>query len=221
MPVDPHMKSAAAVGVHKSDAVPGCGRVIVIGASTGGVEALHTVLADFPADCPPTFVVQHMRPGFVESFVAGLNNACHAEVVLAQDRQIARPGRIHVAPAGHLHLCLRAHPVLTVRLTDAPPTQGHRPAVDPLFLSAAKLRPVPVAALLTGMGRDGAEGLLAIKRAGGHTIAQDKATSIVYGMPGAARDLDAAVQILPIQMIAAALLRMASPSGPQACVEKE
>jgi chemotaxis response regulator CheB len=185
------------------------GRSIVIGASTGGVEALYTVLSRFPDDCPPTFVVQHMRPGYVESFVAGLNRACAAQVVLAQDRQIARAGCIYIAPAGPAHMSLTAQPVLTLRLTETPPLHGHRPAVEPLFLSAARLRPPPVAALLTGMGRDGAEGLLAIRRAGGHTIAQDEASSVVYGMPGAAAQLNAADQILPLPFIAAALLRMA------------
>ncbi|MFN4155262.1 MAG: CheB methylesterase domain-containing protein [Paracoccaceae bacterium] len=186
----------------------------MIGASTGGVEALYTLLADFPHDCPPTFVVQHMRPGFVESFVTGLNRACAAEVVQAQDRQTACRGRIHVAPAGDLHLVLTTRPALSLRLTDAPPVQGHRPAIDPLFLSAARLRPAPVAALLTGMGRDGAEGLLHIRRAGGHTIAQDEASSVVYGMPRVARDLGAAVDILPLGAIAAALLRAAANQPP-------
>ncbi|MDO8881871.1 CheB methylesterase domain-containing protein [Pseudotabrizicola sp.] len=185
-------------------------RSIVIGASTGGVEALYTVLSRFPEDCPPTFVVQHMRPGYVESFVAGLNKACSANVVLAQDRQIPRAGCIYVAPAGASHMNLTAHPVLTMRLINGPAVHGHRPAVEPLFLSAARLRPPPVAALLTGMGRDGAEGLLAIRRAGGHTIAQDEASSVVYGMPGSARELNAADQILPLSFIAAALLRMAT-----------
>lgn len=195
---------------------PGGSRIIVIGASTGGVEALYTLLSDFPRDCPPTIVVQHMRPAFVESFVAGLDRACAAEVVLAQDRQIARPGRIHVAPAGDMHLVLGGQPAVTLRLIDAPLAHGHRPAVDPLFLSAARLRPAPVAALLTGMGRDGAEGLLRIRDAGGHTIAQDEASAVVYGMPRAARELDAADQILPLRSIAAALLQAAAqtPTNP-------
>ena len=185
-------------------------RSIVIGASTGGVEALYTVLSSFPKNCPPTFVVQHMRPGYVESFVAGLNRICAAQVVVAQDRHLPRPGYIHIAPAGTTHMSLTAHPVLTLRLTEAPPVHGHRPAVDPLFFSGARLHPPPVAALLTGMGRDGAEGLLAIRQAGGHTFAQDEASSVVYGMPGAARALNAAGQILPLHAIAAAILRCAA-----------
>ncbi|WP_103333035.1 CheB methylesterase domain-containing protein [Pseudotabrizicola formosa] len=209
MPPDPRNPSGPAGNGRYSG-----GRVIVIGASTGGVEALYTLLSEFPEDCPPTFVVQHMRPGFVEGFVAGLNRVCAAEVVQAQDRQVMRSGQIYIAPAGNMHLCLAATPVVSIRLTEAPPVHGHRPAVDPLFLSAAQLRPAPVAALLTGMGRDGAEGLLQIRRAGGHTIAQDRASSVVYGMPGAARDLGAAHQILPLSAIAAALLRLAAQAGP-------
>ena len=205
MQPDPSKAQATHIGPQSTPV----GRVIVIGASTGGVDALYSLLANFPRDCPPTFVVQHMRAGFVESFVAGLNRACAAEVVLAQDRHIARPGRIHIAPAGNLHLILCAQHVLTLRLVNAPPLHGHRPAVDRLFFSAARLRPTPVAALLTGMGRDGAEGLLHIRRTGGHTIAQDETSSVVYGMPRAARDLDAADQILPLRSIATALLRAA------------
>ncbi|NEX45723.1 CheB methylesterase domain-containing protein [Pseudotabrizicola algicola] len=186
------------------------GRVIVIGASTGGVEALHILLAAFPRDCPPTIIVQHMRPAFVDSFVDGLNRSCPAEVVLAKDRDLVRPGRVQVAPAGDLHLMLSPHPPVTLRLKEGPLMHGHRPAVDPLFLSAAALTPPPVAALLTGMGRDGAEGLLRIRTAGGYTIAQDEASAVVYGMPRAARDLGAADQILPLGAIAAALLKAAA-----------
>lgn len=184
-------------------------RAIVIGASTGGVEALYTLLSALPANCPPTFVVQHMRPGYVAGFVAGLNRVCAAEVIQAEDRQLARNGQICVAPAGDQHLILTAMPTLTMRLVASAPVQGHRPAVDRLFSSAARLHNPPVAALLTGMGRDGAEGMLAMRQAGCHTIAQDEASSVVYGMPRAARDLGAACQILPLHFIAAALLRAA------------
>jgi chemotaxis response regulator CheB len=190
-------------------------RIIVIGASTGGVEALYQLLSGIPPDCPPIFVVQHIRAGYVESLVAGLNRTCAAEVVQASDRQIARPGRICIAPAGDLHLVLTPNPEPMSRLVEGPPLQGHRPAVDRLFTSAAQLDPPPVAALLTGMGRDGAEGMLRIRQAGGHTIAQDEQTAVVYGMPRAARELNAASQILPLKSIAAAMLRGAGYTQPR------
>ncbi|MFN7222684.1 MAG: CheB methylesterase domain-containing protein [Paracoccaceae bacterium] len=189
-------------------------RAIVIGASTGGVEALYSLLSALPATCPPTFIVQHIRPGFVESFVAGLNRVCQAQVLLAEDRQIARPGCIYVAPAGDRHLTLTPHAGITMRLEATALVEGHRPSVNRLFLSAARLRLPPAAALLTGMGRDGADGLLSIRRAGGHTIAQDEASSVVYGMPRAARELGAAIQILPIDAIAPALLRAIGQGQP-------
>lgn len=192
-------------------------RPIVIGASTGGVEALYTVLAGLPKDCPPTFVVQHMRPNYVEGFVAGLNRACCATVAMAADREPARTGYIYVAPPGDYHLELAGQSALIMRLVQSPPVQGHRPAADRLFQSAAQLPRPPAAALLTGMGRDGAEGLLCIRHAGGPTIAQDEATSIVYGMPRAARDINAADHILPLPAIAGALLKA---SGYQSFVQQ-
>ncbi len=191
-------------------------RPIVIGASTGGVEALYTVLAAFPADCPPVFVVQHMRPGFVEAFVAGLNRNCAPKVVLAEDRMFAMDGHVYVAPPGETHLVLACSQataggerVIINRLMESAPVHGHRPAADRLFQSAAALPCKPAAALLTGMGRDGAEGLLDIRRAGGPTIAQDRETCVVYGMPKAAQELQAADRILPLPAIGAALLAAA------------
>lgn len=186
-------------------------RAIVIGASTGGVEALYTVLAAMPADCPPIFVVQHMRPDFMSGFADGLDRACTAQVILARDREVARAGQIYIAPAGALHLTLTltGQGPISMRLIEGPPVQGHRPSVDRLFHSAAVLARPPAAALLTGMGRDGAEGLLAIRMAGGPTFAQDAATSVVYGMPRVAAELGAANKILPLSRIAFALLTAA------------
>lgn len=184
-------------------------RPIFIGASTGGVEALYDVLSMLPEDCPPTFVVQHMRADFIGSFVAGLDRAIAAHVQLARDRDIARVGHIYVAPPGESHLEVNGQGGLCMRLISGPPVQGHRPSVDRLFQSASTLVPRPAAAILTGMGRDGAAGLLAIKQAGGLTIAQDEATSVVYGMPRAAHDMGAAEKILPLCRIAAALLAAA------------
>jgi chemotaxis response regulator CheB len=190
-------------------AVPTTRRAIVIGASTGGVEALHIVLASLPPDCPPVFVVQHMRPNFMESFVAGLNRSCQARVELAGDLTMARAGHIYIAPPGERHLVLSANGGLKTRLVFGPPIEGHRPSVHRLFQSAAALTRPPAAALLTGMGRDGAEGLLLLHNAGAPTIAQDEASSVVFGMPKAAIELKAAKQVLPLPLIGAALLAAA------------
>lgn len=188
---------------------PSARRPIVIGASTGGVEALYEVLSAMPDDCPPIFVVQHMRPDFTASFVAGLDQVCKAHVMLGQDRNIARPGHIYIAPPGDMHMIVMSAGTLSTRLVAGPPVQGHRPSVDKLFHAAATLGVPPAAALLTGMGRDGAEGLLAIRNAGGPTMAQDQASAVVYGMPRVAHELGAAEKVLPLSRIASALLHAA------------
>jgi chemotaxis response regulator CheB len=185
-------------------------RAILIGASTGGVEALHIVLQALPPDCPPVFIVQHMRPNLMQAFVEGLDRGCRATVVEAQDRQLARPGTVYVAPAGLRHLVVTDRGGLTCRLIADEPRAGHRPSVDVLFQSGAALSVPPVAALLTGMGRDGADGLLAIRRAGGATIAQDQASCTVFGMPRAAAEIGAARDILPLTQIGRTLMRHAT-----------
>ena len=195
-------------------------RPIVIGASTGGVEALYEVLGAMPSEGPPIFVVQHMRPAFMESFVAGLDKACRVHVVLATDRMIAERGHVYVAPAGQRHLTLAPGPSCRLIVGDA--VQGHRPSVDQLFLSSAQLSPGPVAALLTGMGRDGAEGLLRLRQCGCLTVAQNEETCVVYGMPRAAVELQAAEKVLPLTAIASALLagagyRIAPTKGMPLC----
>jgi two-component system chemotaxis response regulator CheB len=183
---------------------------ILIGASTGGVEALHKVLSAFPATCPPTLIVQHMRPLFMAKFVDGLNRICGAEVREAWDGAPLKTGRIYVAPGGETHLTMTAAIKPQCRLIAAEPRSGHRPSIDVLFTSAAHFGQKVVAALLTGMGRDGADGLLSIRQGGGHTMAQDQATSVVYGMPRSAVELDAAIEVLPLSRIGTALLLAAN-----------
>ncbi len=185
-------------------------RPIVIGASTGGVEALHEVLADFPADCPPVLVVQHMRPHFVTSFVEGLDRACRATVILAWDGAPLQRGRIYVAPGDETHLIMTKGAAPCCKLVHGQARSGHRPSVDMLFVSAAAGHVPPAAALLTGMGRDGADGLLAIRRSGGYTVAQSAETCTVYGMPRAAVECGAATEIVHLPGIGQALLRAAS-----------
>jgi two-component system, chemotaxis family, protein-glutamate methylesterase/glutaminase len=181
-------------------------RLIALGASTGGVEALQTVLAGFPASCPPTLVVQHMKADFLPRFPARLADRCKARVVAAEDGKPLLPGHIYVAadPEAHLTVELRRQPVC--RIIPGAPVSGHRPSVDALFLSLAQFGPRVAAALLTGMGRDGASGLHAIRKGGGTTIGQDAATCVVYGMPRVAHEIGAVLFQLPLPRISAALL---------------
>ncbi|MGR3802768.1 CheB methylesterase domain-containing protein [Marinibacterium profundimaris] len=186
----------------------GPGKIVVIGASTGGVEALSTVLSHFPADCPPTLVVQHIGHDFVAGFARRLNRICRASVAEAVDGAPIASGQVLVAPGQPAHLTI-APRATTCRLTPTEPVSGHRPSVDALFSSAARLGSSIVAVLLTGMGRDGADGMLQIRQAGGHTIAQDEATSVVYGMPRVAFELGGVTEKLPIERIGPALLQAA------------
>jgi two-component system, chemotaxis family, protein-glutamate methylesterase/glutaminase len=181
-------------------------RIIALGASTGGVEALQTVLAGFPASCPPTLVVQHMKPDFLPRFPLRLAERCKPRVVAAEDGAPLLPGHVYVAanPDAHLTVELRRQPVC--RIISGAPVSGHRPSVDELFHSLAQFGPRVAAALLTGMGRDGAQGLQAIRKSGGFTIGQDAETSVVYGMPRVAHEIGAVQLQLPLPRISAALL---------------
>ena len=180
--------------------------LILIGASTGGVKAIETVLSSFPADCPPTVVVQHIRDGFVPGFVQRLHNRYGPRVVSAADGETLSRGTVYIAADANRHLTVAGHGTLRCRLVEAPPRNGHRPAVDPLFESAVQRGAGVAAALLTGMGNDGAAGLGALRRAGALTIAQDRESSIVWGMPRAAAEAGAALRILTLDRIRPALL---------------
>ena len=188
-------------------------RLVAIGASTGGVEALHAVLAGFPADCPPTLVVQHVNARFAPSIAQSLDKACAPRVVLAEPDLPLRRGHIYLAPGDERHLTVGATASGTfhARLRPGPRMAGHLPSVDALFRSVAERVGAKAAGiLLTGMGSDGAEGLLALHRAGAFTIAQDEATSTVFGMPRAAIALGAAQVIAPLATIPAQLFQMAA-----------
>jgi len=179
-------------------------RVVVIGASTGGPPALATILADLPPDLPvPVLVVQHMADGFVEGLASWLDGLSPLPVVMAEHGKRLLPGTVHVAPA-RLNTLLR--PGLRVELRTPPDGQFHIPGVDAAFASAAKVCGcAAVGVLLTGMGRDGAEGLRLMHDAGALTIGQDEPTSVVWGMPAAAQALGAVELELPLSQIAAAL----------------
>jgi two-component system chemotaxis response regulator CheB len=183
------------------------GPVIVLGASTGGTEALRTILTSLPPDSPPVVVVQHMPGAFTAAFARRLDTLCAMRVMEARDGEPLRPGVVLIAPGGrHIEL-IKYAPGYAVRVFDGSPVSGHRPSVDVLFQSAASvLGARATAALLTGMGADGAEGLLALRGRGARTIAQDEHTSIVFGMPKEAIQRGAAAEVLPLDRIAAALL---------------
>jgi two-component system chemotaxis response regulator CheB len=183
-------------------------RLVVVGASMGGTEALHTLLAGLPAGAPGIVVAQHMPAGFTTAFARSLDARCRLEVREAVDGDAVVPGVVLIAP-GSGHVRIRGAPGRwRVEVREGPHLDGSRPSVDALFHSAAAAaRGLAVGVLLTGMGSDGAQGLLAMRRAGAATLAQDRATSVVYGMPGAAAALGAAGQILPLPSIGAALMR--------------
>jgi two-component system chemotaxis response regulator CheB len=182
--------------------------IVAIGASTGGPPALATVLAEFPADMQAAIiVVQHMAEGFVEGLGRWLDDTCPLPVVVACDGERLRSGVVHLAPANKN---LLIQPGLRVRLE--PPYEGqfHLPGVDLTFRSVATVAgPRAVGALLTGMGRDGAEGLLAMRKAGAFTIGQDEESSVVWGMPQAAQQLDAVDVELPLPEIAQSIVSAA------------
>jgi two-component system chemotaxis response regulator CheB len=177
--------------------------VLLVGASTGGPPAIEQVLGDLGADCPvPVLVVQHMPQGFTRAFAARLNTHLPLEVREADGDMPALPGRVYIAPGGrHLRLARDGERLVCI-VSTKPEGLPHRPSVDELFLSALDtLGPRCLAVLLTGMGRDGAEGMRQLAHAGAFTVAQDEASSVVFGMPGAAVALQAAREVLPLARI--------------------
>lgn len=184
------------------------GGMILLGSSTGGITALETVLGSFRADCPPTLIVQHIRPGFAEGLVRRLDQMLTPRVVAAEDGTPLRRGVIYLAADAdrHLGLAMRGGP--RIRLIAGGPVSGHRPSVDVLFADGAALadRLEVRAALLTGMGADGAQGMCALRRAGAHTIAQDRDSSVVWGMPRVAVEMGGAAEVLSLSRIGPSLL---------------
>ncbi len=181
--------------------------LILIGASTGGTEAIREVLVRMPAEAPPILIAQHMPEGFTRSFAARLDALCRITVREAIHGEPVLPGHAYIAP-GHSHLMVRrvGHGYAT-RLSRSGPVNRHRPSVDVLFRSAAECAGAATAGIiLTGMGKDGAQGLLALKRAGAHTYAQDEGSCVVFGMPKEAVAVGAADKVLDIHAIAGAVL---------------
>jgi two-component system, chemotaxis family, protein-glutamate methylesterase/glutaminase len=226
------VKAAAASSRHRqgarnAPAVPTAGpagnpdyrprrKVIAIGASTGGVEALIQVLSRFPANCPPTVVTQHMPRTFTRSFAERLDRLCAPKVSEAVDGEPLDFGRVYLAPGGERHLEISNPAAPRCRLVEGEPVNGHCPSVDVLFSSVAETGGRnSIGAILTGMGRDGAQGLLKMRRAGAHTFGQNERTSVVYGMPRVAFEIGAVEKQLPLEAIGEELVSIsaAKPTG--------
>ncbi len=178
-------------------------KVIAIGSSTGGVEALQVLLRSFPEDCPPVMIVQHVDGRFTPAIARSLNQVSPATVLLAEADMPLKPGHIYLAPGDDRHLMVAGTKTLHAKLRPGDPISGHRPSVDALFMSVAqRIGRDAIGILLTGMGADGAKGLLAMHQAGALTIAQDEASCTVFGMPRVAISLGAANVVAPIGRIA-------------------
>lgn len=204
-----HCAPPPSVAAPKSTPSRHRGPIVAIGSSTGGIDALLKVLSAFGSDCPPTVLVQHTGASHSQSLIRLLNGRLMPNVVGAEDAMALETGHIYVATGDTHHLTVVGRHSPVTRLVAAEPMSGHRPSVDMLFKSVSAFGASTVAALLTGMGKDGAEGLLEIKQAGGATIGQDEATSTVYGMPRVAWSLGAVQEQLPIDAIGRRLLALA------------
>lgn len=204
-------KPSAPVATQKLSMTRTTNRIVAVGASTGGTNAIEAFLKPIPANCPPLVIVQHMPPGFTKAFAERLNRDCAMEVREAQDGDLVNPGIALVAP-GNYHMVLRRNGAqYVVALNQGERRHYQRPAVDELFESVATYAGAnAVGVILTGMGADGAEGLLRMRQAGARTVAQDEATSVVWGMPGEAVKRGAAELVLPLDQIPACVLNFVS-----------
>lgn len=205
----------------KPTAMAGLGRlstekIIFIGASTGGTEATKEVLVNLPADCPAVVITQHMPPGFTKSYAARLDSLCRIRVKEAVDGERILPGHGYIAPGG-FHLSVeRSGANYIARVQDGAPVNRHKPSVEVLFSSAARVvGPNALGLMLTGMGGDGARAMKVMKDAGAYNYVQDEASCVVFGMPREAIAAGAADEVLPLTQIAPRLLeRLRSMTGP-------
>jgi two-component system chemotaxis response regulator CheB len=184
-------------------------KVVVIASSTGGVQALERIFSDFPADIPPIIVVQHLPDGIARSFAYRLNNSLKCSVSEAKSGDVVRAGHILIAPGG-LHIFLKeTQGTLVVECFQGKRLHGVMPAADVLFESASQvLKRNAVGVILTGMGADGASGLLKMRKSGARTIGQDKETCIVYGMPKVAKAFGAVEFELPLDRISSKIIQL-------------
>lgn len=181
--------------------------IVAIGTSTGGTQALQTVLSALPAVTPGIVIVQHMPPQFTAAFAARLDNLCQIEVREAKDNDRVVPGTALIAPGGKHMMLRRSGAQYNVEIKEGPPVNRHCPSVDVLFRSVAKVAGRnALGVIMTGMGDDGARGLREMRDAGAHTVAQDEATCVVFGMPKEAIRLEAAVRVIPLESIPQVIL---------------
>ncbi|MBV6273156.1 chemotaxis response regulator protein-glutamate methylesterase [Alcaligenaceae bacterium CGII-47] len=190
-------------------------KLIMIGSSTGGTEAIRQVLEPLPANSPAIMITQHMPAGFTRSFVQRLDGLCAVEVHEAEDGQRVLPGHVYLAPGGVAHMKLaRSGANYVVKLDYSEPVNRHRPSVDVLFHSAAQVAGKnAIGVILTGMGKDGAQGMLAMRQAGALTFAQDEASCVVFGMPREALLIGAAEQAVPLDEMSERILKSAGAYG--------
>ena len=190
-----------------SGPAPRAGRLVVIGASTGGTEAIREVLSGLPSSSPPVMITQHMPPVFTRNFAQRLNQLSELEVKEAEDGEPVIAGHAYVAPGGRHLVVEKSGAGFVTSLLDTEPVNRHKPSVDVLFRSVARhAGENAIGVLLTGMGRDGAQGMLEMKRMGAFNIAQNEATCVVFGMPGEAIKLGAVDEVMPVGRIAARLI---------------
>ncbi len=183
-------------------------KVIALGASTGGTQAIERTLKNFPPQVPGIVIVQHMPPGFTASFADRLDQICPVHVREARDKDIIVPGLALLAPGGKHMLVRRSGTRYTVQVKNGPAVNRHKPSVDVLFHSVAESAGQnAVGVILTGMGADGAKGLLELRRTGGRTFAQDEASSVVFGMPKAAIDLGAVEEVVSLAEVPHRVIR--------------
>jgi two-component system chemotaxis response regulator CheB len=214
--VAPSLKADAVLPIKRAP-LSSTENILCIGASTGGTEAIKEVLMGLPADSPGIVIAQHMPEGFTRSFAERLDKLCSLTVREAKGGERVLPGHAYIAP-GHSHLLLkRSGADYITELSDAAPVNRHRPSVDVLFRSAANCAGKnAIGVILTGMGKDGAQGLLEMRQAGAHTFGQDENSCVVYGMPREAAVLGAVETVLPLDKIAGGILTLLHQKGTRA-----
>jgi two-component system chemotaxis response regulator CheB len=186
-------------------------KIIGIGASTGGCEAIKVIVESLPINCPPVVIAQHMPAGFTASFAQRLNNASKVTVKEAQDGEVLVQGTVYIAPGNKHLLILVQHDTYRVKLDDGERVSGHKPSVDVMFNSLVQAAGKhAVATILTGMGKDGAKGLLALRQSGAYTLAQSESSCVIYGMPKEAVKIGASIEQTDLNFIAQRLLARAA-----------